>query len=116
MDSIKLGRLGEEFAIKYLIDNGYFILSHNQQFNSNHKKLGEIDIIASKDNITYVFEVKTRRSAKYGSAILSITPKKLQTLYTITEFLSTKYNCIKLQLIAIDVKNNQFNLTLIDLF
>ena len=116
MDSIKLGRLGEEFAIKYLIDNGYFILSRNQQFNTNHKKLGEIDIIASKDNITYVFEVKTRRSAKYGKAIQSITPKKLQTLYTITEFLSTKYNCIKLQLIAIDVNNNQFNLTLNDLF
>jgi putative endonuclease len=116
MDSIKLGRHGEEFAVQYLIDNGYTILSRNQQFNSNHKKLGEIDIIASKDNITYIFEVKTRRSTKYGNAIQTIPPKKLQTLYTITEFLSTKYNCIKLQLIAIDVCNNQFNLSLIDLF
>jgi putative endonuclease len=116
MDSKQLGRLGEEYAAQYLIENDYIILSKNQQFNSNHKKLGEIDIIASKNNITFIFEVKTRRSTKFGKANQSITPQKLETLYTITEFLSTKYHCTKIQLIAIDMINNQFNLVIYDLF
>jgi putative endonuclease len=116
MDRSKLGRLGEEFAIQYLIDNGYTILSRNQQFNSNHKKLGEIDIIASMYNITYIFEVKTRKSTKYGKAAQSITPKKLETLYIITEFLARSYGSLKIQLIAIDINHSNYDLSIMDLF
>ena len=101
MDIQSIGKKGEQYAQEYLINNGYTILATNQQFNLNKKKLGEIDIIARLGDVTYIFEIKTRSSIKFGNAVESLTAKKINTLYTITEFLSNKYSLIKLQLIAI---------------
>jgi putative endonuclease len=116
MDVKSIGKIGENYAKEYLTQNGYKILATNQQFNINKKKLGEIDIIAHLDNVTYIFEVKTRRGTKFGLATESVTTKKLQTLYTITEFLAPKYSKIRLQLIAIQIKNNLFKLQINDLY
>lgn len=51
----------EEIAKKYLIKNNYIIIEQN--FIS---KFGEIDIIASKDDILCFIEVKGRKNAEYG--------------------------------------------------
>ena len=53
---IKTGLFGEIYASRYLRDNGYEILSAN--FRTN---VGEIDIIAEKDNTICFVEVKTRQ-------------------------------------------------------
>jgi putative endonuclease len=116
MDIKSIGKIGENYAKEYLINNGYRIIATNQQFNINKKKLGEIDIIAQLDNVTYIFEVKTRRGTKFGLATESVTAQKLQTLYIITEFLAPKYTIIRLQLIAIQLNNDLFEISINDLY
>ena len=49
------GNLGEDFAADYLEKEGYRILERNYA-----TKLGEIDIIAQKDNFIAFVEVKAR--------------------------------------------------------
>ncbi|MCL2513491.1 MAG: YraN family protein [Oscillospiraceae bacterium] len=49
------GNIGEIAAARYLRDNGFKILAGNYA-----TKTGEIDIIASKDDIIRFIEVKTR--------------------------------------------------------
>lgn len=55
------GKKGETVAVKFLIDNGYKIIQQNYK-----NKIGEIDIIAEKDNRIIFIEVKYRQTAKFG--------------------------------------------------
>lgn len=55
----KIGNLGERLAKVYLLINGYQILKCNYR-----TKMGEIDIIAKKNNIIHFVEVKTRTNKK----------------------------------------------------
>ena len=52
----KLGELGEEMATKFLLEKGYVIRDRNWRYDKK-----EIDIIAQKDNLLVVVEVKTRK-------------------------------------------------------
>ena len=75
------GRAGEDEACKYLIRQGMEILERNFRC-----RMGEIDIIA-KDGDSLVFaEVKTRRSKRYGSPLLAITPGKMRHLALTAEY------------------------------
>ncbi|HNU96682.1 MAG TPA: YraN family protein [Candidatus Portnoybacteria bacterium] len=51
-----LGDLGEKISREYLENKGYKILDKNFRYS----KLGELDIIATKNNAIIFFEVKTR--------------------------------------------------------
>jgi putative endonuclease len=51
-----LGKTGEKIGEKYLKEKGYKILDKNFRYS----KLGELDIIAKKDNNVIFFEVKAR--------------------------------------------------------
>ena len=50
----KIGELGENIAVKFLVKHNFSILERNYT-----KKWGEIDIIAEKDNKIYFIEVKS---------------------------------------------------------
>ncbi len=50
----KIGRLGEDLAIKHLLKSGFTILDRNFS-----RPWGEIDIIAMKRDVIYFLEVKT---------------------------------------------------------
>ncbi|OGI64315.1 hypothetical protein A2914_02935 [Candidatus Nomurabacteria bacterium RIFCSPLOWO2_01_FULL_41_21] len=52
-DSQKIGELGENIAVKFLMKHGFAILDRNYT-----KRYGEIDIVAEKDNKIYFVEVK----------------------------------------------------------
>ena len=56
-----IGNIGENNAIKYLIDNGFTILERNYRY-----KRCEIDIIAQKDNHIHFIEVKKRKNNIFG--------------------------------------------------
>ena len=70
-----LGKLGEELAVDFLEKNGYEILETNWVFDK-----AEIDIIAQKNGILAVVEVKTRSSVEFGLPQEFVKPKKIQLL------------------------------------
>ena len=69
------GKLGEELAVNYLIEKGYEILERN--WRNIHK---EIDIIAKKDNVLVIVEVKARQSDEYGEPDIAVTRQKQSRL------------------------------------
>ncbi|SDW16496.1 YraN family protein [Flavobacterium degerlachei] len=70
-----LGKLGEELAVEYLQKDGYVILETNWTFQK-----AEVDIIAKKENILAIVEVKTRSSLDFGLPQDFVKPKKIQLL------------------------------------
>ena len=74
-DRVKLGRLGEELAGRFLREQGYQILTTNYRCPQ-----GEVDIVA-KDGEEVVFvEVRTRRSQGFGTPQESLTRAKIRRL------------------------------------
>lgn len=71
----ELGKKGEELAVAYLREEGYTILERNWVY-----KKAEIDIIAQKEAILAVIEVKTRSSIDFGLPQDFVKPKKIQLL------------------------------------
>lgn len=74
MNTKNKGNLAEKRAISFLQDKNYKIIEQN--FYA--KKLGEIDIIALKDEVYHFIEVKS--SLDYETAINNITPSKLSKI------------------------------------
>ena len=71
----ELGKLGEELAVEFLLQNGYDILETNWTFQK-----AEIDIIAQRASVLAVVEVKTRSSIEFGLPQDFVKPKKIQLL------------------------------------
>ncbi|WP_422089626.1 YraN family protein [Tenacibaculum ovolyticum] len=72
-----LGLKGEELAIEYLEKNGYLIVEKNYRYRK-----AEVDIIARKDTLLVVVEVKTRSSNYFGNPQDFVNPKKIKLLVT----------------------------------
>ncbi|KAF2332340.1 YraN family protein [Flavobacterium ginsenosidimutans] len=70
-----LGKLGEDLAAAHLEENGYSILERNFVIQK-----AEIDIIAQKDSVLAIVEVKTRSSLDFGSPQDFVKQKKIQLL------------------------------------
>lgn len=104
----ELGKLGEELAVDYLQQNGYNILETNWTFQK-----AEIDIIAQKDNILAVIEVKTRSSIAFGLPQDFVKPKKIQLLVkAINEYIianNLEVN-VRFDIIAIYKKEKEYSI------
>ena len=70
-----LGKFGEEMAVAFLQQKGYVILETNWTFQK-----AEIDIIAQKENILAIVEVKTRSNIEFGLPQDFVKPRKIQLL------------------------------------
>ena len=71
-----LGKWGENIAANYLIQKGYQVLFRNWR-----STYGELDLIACKDNVISIVEVKTRRGIELGWPEESVTPVKQEHLF-----------------------------------
>lgn len=74
---IETGRLGEALATRHLELQGFQVLDRNW-----YGPAGELDVVAydvEQDAVVGV-EVKTRRSAAYGSPAEAVTPRKVRRL------------------------------------
>ena len=99
MNTVKktTGKLGEKIASNFLQKNGYSIIDRNFKV-----KFGEIDIIASKDDVIHIIEVKTKTSDNKGFPYEQVNSKKLKNLIRLTN-LYTKYKKIKDSKLSIDI-------------
>lgn len=70
-----LGKLGEEMAVRFLTRHGFEILQTNYVSGK-----AEIDIIAKKENLLTIVEVKTRSTDVFGLPQEFVTPKKIRLL------------------------------------
>jgi len=61
----KIGKIGEEIAVKFLKEKGYQILDRNYRFQiPGDLQRGEIDIVAKKGDTICFVEVKTLKNPK----------------------------------------------------
>ncbi len=67
----KLGKLGESLASDYLAKKGFIIVENNYRCFD-----GEIDIIAKREDLLIIVEVKTRSRIDSEETLLSITKSK----------------------------------------
>ena len=82
----ELGTKGEQLAVEYLITKNYKILEQNWRF-----KKAEVDIIAQKNDILAVVEVKTRTSDYFGNPQDFVNQKKIKLLVeAINEYVTQK--------------------------
>lgn len=71
----ELGKRGEDLACQFLTAAGYAILARNWRYSR-----AEIDIIARKDGILVIVEVKTRKSALFGHPESFVDSRKQRLL------------------------------------
>jgi putative endonuclease len=71
----ELGRLGETLAAAHLCEAGYRVLARNWRCPR-----GEIDVVARQDDTLVICEVKTRRSARFGSPAEAVDARKARRL------------------------------------
>lgn len=104
----ELGKLGEQMAVEFLQKNGYAILERNWVFQK-----AEIDIIAQKENVLAIVEVKTRSSVDFGLPQDFVRPKKIQLLvkavneYVIANDLDVS---VRFDIVAIISEGNRFKI------
>ncbi|MBE7082725.1 MAG: YraN family protein [Clostridiales bacterium] len=74
------GQIGESFAVSFLKNKGYEILETNYR-----NKIGEIDIIAQKDNRIIFVEVKQRATARFGYPREAVTNQKQHKIRLVSQ-------------------------------
>lgn len=96
------GDIAEQESCEYLHSQGYTILEQN--FYA--KKLGEIDIIAKKDDV-YIF-VEVKSAQEYEIAVNNITPSKLSKIIRSVDYYLQKYKLdVDFQIDALIVVNTE---------
>lgn len=101
-----IGQDGEDKAAQFLRDQTYEIVDRNWR-----SRFGEIDIIATKNNILYLVEVKTRSSSQYGFPHEAINSKKLQRMQLTAQlYAQSIYFKGEMKLILVEILNSQCSL------
>lgn len=76
----KLGRWGEEHAVRYLEQEGYQVLARNWR-----RREGELDLVALHGSTLVFVEVKTRRTDSFGAPEESVDLRKQAQLAQIAQ-------------------------------
>lgn len=104
----ELGKKGEQLAVDFLLKNDYEIVERNYRFDK-----AEVDIIAQKEDILAIIEVKTRSTIDFGNPQDFVKPKQIQRLVKAVDEYVTINNLeveIRFDIIAIVKENNNFNI------
>lgn len=104
----ELGSLGEELAVEFLQKNKYKIVERNWRY-----KKAEIDIIAQKNNVLAIVEVKTRSSDYFGNPQDFVNQKKIKLLVeAVDEYVFSKaLNVdVRFDIVAITKNQNKFDI------
>ena len=98
------GSFYEDVCVEYLCENGFTIIKRNYRC-----KLGEIDIVAMKDNIIRFIEVKFRGSDSYGSALEAVDFRKQRRIRRAASWFLHEYglNDVQCSFYVMTVENNE---------
>ena len=88
MNNRKFGDCGEDLACRYLEKQGYKILERNKHYS----RFCEIDIIAQYKDTTVFVEVKTRRTADFGTPFEAITKTKFPNIVKGVQYYRSENN------------------------
>jgi len=103
-----IGAKGEDFACRYLVDNGFEITERNYRY-----KRAEIDIIAQKDSLLLFLEVKTRKNNVFGYPEEFVSDRKVELFMEASENYTEKIcwqGNIRFDIIALTINNSSFDL------
>ncbi|MCA0933144.1 YraN family protein [Lutimonas saemankumensis] len=104
----ELGFEGERIAVEFLKNKGYQIRQQNWRFQK-----AEIDIIAQKDDLIVIVEVKTRSSSDFGKPQEFVSGQKIKFLMRAAHnyLLSNKIDKeIRFDIIAVIKNSNEVNI------
>ncbi len=104
----ELGKKGEQLAVDFLLKNNYEIVERNYRFDK-----AEVDIIAKKDSILAIVEVKTRSTADFGNPQDFVKPKQIQRLVKAVDEYVTVNGLeveVRFDIIAIVKEGTRFNI------
>ena len=94
MNNRQIGTLKEQQAAAFLVQKGFLILETNFRC-----RLGEIDLIAKKDNQIHFVEVKYRKNTAYGYPAEAVDYRKqfkickVSDYYRLTHPTFNEYGC-----------------------
>lgn len=98
------GNKGEDAATTHLLKNGYTIIARNYSCT-----MGEVDIIAAKNNILFFIEVKTRSTDAFGGPVAAVNKAKQKRIAKAAiSFIKTKkpaFEAVIFDIIAITAGN-----------
>lgn len=81
------GKKAEDLAVEYLQKNGYKILVRNFRFQK-----AEIDIIAEKENLIIITEVKARSTDAFMLPQEAVTKTKIRLIVSATNHYLEEFN------------------------
>lgn len=71
----RVGQRAEELAAGFLSKQGWEILERNFR-----RRLGELDLVARREGVLVIVEVRTRADTRYGTAAASVDRRKQQRI------------------------------------
>lgn len=92
-----IGKKGEDAVAKWLQQRGFRIVARNI-----HTRYGEIDIIASRNNVIHMIEVKTRTSDTFGGPETALTRQKFIKMKKCVQQLRIDYPILYKKRIQLD--------------
>lgn len=106
---MNLGKLGEDLVAAHYSKLGYKICDRNFIF-PHGKQMGELDLIAAKNNEIVFVEVKTRSNKRFGTPFESVDIYKQRKLVKMAKLymsLHPKYKGFNFQIdvAAVDIDN-----------
>ena len=108
----QLGFSGEQAVADFLKNKNFTILTQNYS-----TKLGEVDLIAEKDELVVFVEVKTRKRAYFPISNV-VTFKKQQKIIKAAKFFILKNNIIdkacRFDVATVILGNDEFNIEYIE--
>ena len=119
----KIGEIGENIAVKFLVKHGFLILDRNYT-----KKWGEIDIVAEKSGKIYFIEVKSVARETLNNVLHETSnyrpednmhPWKLKRLaraiqtYLLSKDLNEKSWQVDLLVVFLDLKNKNAKIKIV---
>lgn len=104
-----LGIMGEEIAVKYLMNKGYRIIERNFLCRQ-----GELDIIAQDNNYVVFLEIKARSSTEFGLPSEAVTKNKIEHMIKAIKYYLYKNNLensnIRIDIIEVYLKENTYHI------